>query len=59
MANQYKDVPLLPDVPVIFGSDNGKSGHLVFLTSDTAEILHIEGFPNDGKRLYQLLNYFY
>jgi len=58
MANQYKDVPLLPDVPVIFGSDNGLSSSLVFLASDTAEIIHIESYPRDAKRLYQLLSYF-
>ena len=58
MANQYKDVPLLPDVPICAGSDNGKSGSIVFLASDTAEIVHIEQYPQSAKRLYQLFNYF-
>lgn len=58
MENTYKDLPLLPDVPICAGSDNGRSGSIVFLASDTAEIVHIESYPNSAKRLYQLFNYF-
>ena len=38
--------------------DNGKSGFLVFLASDTAKIIHIEQYPDNAKRLHQLISYF-
>lgn len=43
--------------PIVCGSDNGKSGFLVFLSLD-AQIIHIEQYPNDAKRLHQLLSHF-
>ena len=43
-------------VPCVFGSDNGKSGFLVFLTLDK-KILHIEQYTT-GVRLHELLNTF-
>ena len=57
MSN-WQDIPLLPDVPIIMGADNGKTGFLVFLASDNAEIIHIEQYPDDAKRLHQLISYF-
>lgn len=38
--------------------DNGKSGWLVFLDIETASIVHIEQYPNDAKRLYELFSTF-
>lgn len=58
MDKRYKDLPLIPDIPIVAGSDNGKSGSIVFLATDTAEIVHIESYPESAKRLYQLFNYF-
>ena len=43
--------------PLIIGADNGKSGFLVFMNTDR-HIIHIEQYPNDAKRLYQLIEYF-
>lgn len=40
----------------VVGSDNGYSGHLVFLDTTDGHIVHIEQFPRDNaKRLYELL----
>ena len=51
--------PELPDFtgPLIFGSDNGYSASLVFLDL-TGHIIHIESYPDDAKRFYQLIEHF-
>lgn len=55
----YPDLPyIVSPVQVVAGSDNGKSGSIVFLRTDTAEIVHIESYSNDAKRLYRLFEHF-
>lgn len=54
--------PQWPELPeptndLVLGADNGYSASLVFLTPFGA-IHHIEPYPNDAKRLVQLLSHF-
>lgn len=58
MEKKFEQLSELPNVPIVLGSDNGRSGSMVFLKSDDASILHIESYPNDAKRLYELIDYF-
>lgn len=40
----------------VLGADNGKTGCLVFLDTDTGKIEEIQWYPNDSaKRLYELI----
>lgn len=51
--------PELPKpIPVCLGADNGYSGHLVFLDIVTGKIHYTEPYPNNAKRLHNLVHYF-
>lgn len=43
---------------IVLGTDNGKSGSLVFLDINTGKIAYIEQYPNDAKKLFDLLQTF-
>lgn len=53
----YEQAVKLYSGKVICGSDNGKSGSMVFLDIDSGKIVHIENYP-DAKRMYKLLTDF-
>ena len=54
--SSWTKLPIIKNTCVM-GADNGKSGFLVFLNL-SGDIVHIEQYPNDAKRLYDLINHF-
>ena len=54
--NNWQSLPKIKDKCVL-GADNGKSGFLVFLNL-SGDIIYIEQFPDNAKRLYELVNHF-